>query len=172
MADKFARICRITSLIGIEIYNLHVQAVPRPCLFWNSKYEWLLIFVSYVPHVVHFMLLMGLDLNLFKLQSSKQAKNCCLWKFCIFLGGFEEAWVSAHKWSSCSQSLRILSNGRSCHGHQTTAPGHTYEVEMFQRPILRRSFVRRRISVLMFLYHENIVVNRVNKKELRNMMWR
>ena len=75
-----------------------------------------------------------------------------------------------HNWSSCSQSLRILSNGRSCHGHQTTAPGHTYEVEMFQRPILRRSFVRRHISVLMFLYHENIVVNSVNKKELRNMM--
>ena len=145
-----------------------MQAVSIPSLFWDSKYEWLLIFVSYVPHVMHFMLLVGLDLNLFKLQSRQKLLFVKIWHFFwVVLRKPGYLLRGDHNWSSCSQSLRILSNGRSCHGHPTRAPGHTYEVEMFQRPILRRSFVRRRISVLMFLYHENIVVN---KKELRKMM--
>ena len=44
-----------------------------------------------VPHVMHFMLLMALDLNLFKLQSSQKLLFVKIWHF---LGGFEEAWVS------------------------------------------------------------------------------
>ena len=83
----------------------HINIYPacascfHTCLFWDSKYEWLLIFVSYIPHVMHFMLLMGLDLNLFKLQSRQKLLFVKIWHF---FGWF---WGSL---GICSQVVQLL----------------------------------------------------------------
>ena len=64
-----------------------------------------------------------------------------------------------HDWSDCSQSLKILYNDHSCHGHRPEAYGHTYTAEMVPgttfrnlRPLAVRRIVDSLLQVSNFMF--------------------